>query len=102
MNPITYSFLTENNFNETIGDGSGRPRTVPNRSKEEGERWVLLQKETEQCEDVMKMDNKTDKNYRTVNKETYYRKGVYRHFTEDCKCSTSMTARVDVTELVRY
>ena len=48
------------------------------------------------------MDNKTDKNYRTVNKETYYRKGVYRHFTEDCKCSTSMTARVDVTELVKH
>ncbi len=43
-----------------------------------------------------------DKNYRTVDKETYYRKGVYRHFTEDCKCSTSMTARIDVTELVKY
>ena len=41
-------------------------------------------------------------NYRIINKDTYYRKGVYRHFTEDCKCSTSMTARIDVTELVRY
>ncbi len=41
-------------------------------------------------------------NYRVIDKETYYRKGVYRHFTEDCKCSTSMTARVDVTELVKY
>ena len=40
-------------------------------------------------------------NYRVVDKETYYRKGVFRHFTEDCKCSTSMTARVDVTELVK-
>ena len=32
--------------------------------------------------------------------ETYYRKGVFRHFSEDCKCSTSMTARLDVTDLV--
>ena len=39
-------------------------------------------------------------NYRIIDKETYYRKGVYRHFTEDCKCSVSMTARIDVTELV--
>ena len=38
--------------------------------------------------------------YRVIDKETYYRKGVFRHFTEDCKCSTSMTARVDVTKLV--
>ena len=41
-------------------------------------------------------------NYRVIDKETYYRKGVFRHFTEDCKCSTSMTARVDVTELVKF
>ena len=41
-------------------------------------------------------------NYRVINKETYYRKGVYRHFTEDCRCSTSMTARIDVTELVNW
>ena len=41
-------------------------------------------------------------NYKVIDKETYYRKGVYRHFTEDCKCSTSMTARIDVTELVKY
>lgn len=40
--------------------------------------------------------------YKVVDKETYYRKGVYRHFTQDCKCSTSMTARIDVTELVKY
>ena len=40
-------------------------------------------------------------NYRVIDKENYYRKGVFRHFTEDCKCSTSMTARVDVTELVK-
>ena len=40
--------------------------------------------------------------YKVVDKEKYYRNGVYRHFTEDCKCSVSMTARVDVTELVSY
>ena len=39
-------------------------------------------------------------NYKVVDKEKYYRKGVYWHFTEDCKWSTSMTARVDVTDLV--
>ncbi|MBO4682176.1 MAG: chloramphenicol acetyltransferase [Clostridiales bacterium] len=41
-------------------------------------------------------------NYRVIDKETYYRKGVFRHFSEDCKCSVSMTARVDVTKLVNY
>lgn len=41
-------------------------------------------------------------NYKTIDKETYYRKGVFRHFTQDCKCSTSMTARIDVTALVKY
>ena len=39
-------------------------------------------------------------NYKVIDKETYYRKGVYRHFTEDCKCSVSMTARIDVTALI--
>ena len=41
-------------------------------------------------------------NYKVIDKETYYRKGVFRHFSEDCKCSVSMTARVDVTKLVKY
>ena len=40
-------------------------------------------------------------NYKVIDRETYYRKGVFRHFSEDCKCSVSMTARVDVTDLVR-
>ncbi len=40
-------------------------------------------------------------NYKVIDRETYYRKGVFRHFSEDCKCSTSMTARIDVTELVK-
>ena len=41
-------------------------------------------------------------NYKIVDMETYYRKGVFRHFSEDCKCSTSMTARIDVTALAEY
>ena len=32
-------------------------------------------------------------NYKIIDKQTYYRSGVFRHFSEDCKCSTSMTAR---------
>ena len=40
--------------------------------------------------------------YKVIDRETYYRKGVFRHFSEDCKCSTSMTARIDVTDLVNY
>lgn len=40
--------------------------------------------------------------YRVIDKTEYYRSGVYRHFTEDCKCSVSMTARIDVTDLVSY
>ena len=39
-------------------------------------------------------------NYKVIDQDTYYRKGVFRHFTEDCKCSTSMTTRIDVTDLV--
>ncbi len=41
-------------------------------------------------------------NYKVIDIEKYYRNGVFRHFTEDCKCSVSMTARVDVTALVEY
>ena len=40
--------------------------------------------------------------YKNIDRQTYYRKGVYRHFTEDCKCSISMTARIDVTALAAY
>lgn len=43
-----------------------------------------------------------DGSYRLLDLDTYYRRGVYRHFTEDCKCSTSMTARIDVTGLYEY
>ena len=40
--------------------------------------------------------------YKVIDKEGYYRAGVFRHFSEDCKCSCSITARLDVTELARY
>ena len=40
--------------------------------------------------------------YKVIDKESYYRSGVFRHFSEDCKCSVSITARLDVTELVRF
>lgn len=41
-------------------------------------------------------------NYKVLDMENYYRKGVFRHFSEDCKCSTSITNRINVTELVEY
>jgi len=41
-------------------------------------------------------------NYKVIDRDKYYRKGVYRHFSEDCKCSVSMTARIDVTELAEH
>ncbi|MBO4562815.1 MAG: chloramphenicol acetyltransferase [Clostridia bacterium] len=40
--------------------------------------------------------------YRIIDRESYYRKDVFRHFSEDCKCSVSMTARIDATELYEY
>ena len=40
--------------------------------------------------------------YRIIDRDDYYRKDVFRHFSEDCKCSCSMTARIDVTELAAY
>jgi len=40
--------------------------------------------------------------YRKIDIDTYYRKGVFEHFTKDCKCSTSMTAKIDVTDLYEY
>ena len=40
--------------------------------------------------------------YTIIDKNKYYRRDVYRHFTEDCRCSTSMTARIDVSDLAAY
>lgn len=41
-------------------------------------------------------------NYKVIDKSKYYRAGVYKHFTKDCKCSVSITYKLDVTELERY
>lgn len=41
-------------------------------------------------------------NYTVLNIDDYYRRGVFRHFSEDCKCSVSITSRIDVTELVSF
>lgn len=41
-------------------------------------------------------------NYKVIDINKYYRKGVFRHFSEDCKCSVSMTSRIDVTDLYSY
>jgi len=38
-------------------------------------------------------------NYKVIHMEDYYRCGVFRHFSEDCKCSVSITSRVNVTKL---
>lgn len=41
-------------------------------------------------------------NFKKIDLETYYRRGVFRHFSEDCKCSLSITNKVDVTPLVAF
>ena len=41
-------------------------------------------------------------NYKIVDMNHYYRKGVFRHFTKDCKCSTSITSKIDVSGLYAY
>jgi chloramphenicol O-acetyltransferase type A len=41
-------------------------------------------------------------NYKVIDIDKYYRKGVYRHFTDDCKCSISITNKIDVTALQEY
>ncbi|MDD3114815.1 MAG: CatA-like O-acetyltransferase, family 3 [Anaerovibrio sp.] len=41
-------------------------------------------------------------NYKIIDMEKYYRRGVFRHFSRDCKCSISMTETLDVTELAAY
>ena len=41
-------------------------------------------------------------NYKVVDIEKYYRKSIYKHFTEDAKCSISITSRIDVTNLKNF
>lgn len=40
-------------------------------------------------------------NFKIINLEEYYRKGVFNHFSKDAKCSISMTSRINVTELYK-
>lgn len=40
--------------------------------------------------------------YHPLDREHYYRREVFRHFTEDCRCSSSITAKVDVTALAEH
>lgn len=48
------------------------------------------------------LSNLKEGSYKPVDMEKYYRRGVFRHFSKDCKCSVSMTARIDVTELIAF
>lgn len=38
-------------------------------------------------------------NYRIIDLNTYYRKGVFEHFSKGAKCSLSLTHRIEVTKL---
>jgi chloramphenicol O-acetyltransferase type A len=40
--------------------------------------------------------------YEIVNMEKYYRKDIFRRFSVDCKCSVSITSRIDVGCLFLY
>ena len=40
--------------------------------------------------------------YKVVNMESYRWKDMFRHFSQDCLCSCSITNKVDVTKLVAY
>lgn len=40
--------------------------------------------------------------YKKIDLDKYYRKDVFRHFTSDCKCSMSMTKKIDVTHLKKF
>lgn len=41
-------------------------------------------------------------NYKVIDINNYYRRSVFEHFSKDCKCSVSMTHRIDVTRLKRF
>lgn len=40
--------------------------------------------------------------YRILDLETYYRKDIYRRFTQEARSSVSITHRIDVTDLVEH
>lgn len=41
-------------------------------------------------------------NYKIIDRDSYYRKGAFNHFSKNCRCSASVTARVDVTALAAF
>ncbi len=41
-------------------------------------------------------------NFKVLDLDKYYRKDIYNHFTKDCKCSVSITDKIDVTSLIDY
>lgn len=41
-------------------------------------------------------------NYKVLDIQNYYRKGEFRHFTQDSKSSLSITNKLDVTQLQQY
>lgn len=40
--------------------------------------------------------------YKVIDLENYYRKAVFKRFSDDCKCSLSITSKVDVTALKEF
>ena len=38
-------------------------------------------------------------NYKVIDIDSFYKKGMYDRFTKECKASTSITAKIDVTKL---
>lgn len=42
-----------------------------------------------------------DRTYEIIDPKSWYRAGVYRHFTEDCRCSISLTVKIDVSDLIQ-
>lgn len=40
--------------------------------------------------------------FKEIDINSYYRKGVFEHFSKDCKCSLSITNRIDVTDLKNF
>ena len=58
--------------------------------------WIRWDKCGADCKVRQPQWKHKDINYRVIDTEKYYRSGVFRHFTEDCKCSTSMTATLNV------
>lgn len=50
----------------------------------------------------MRMQEENVEAYRRIDPGEYYRGGVFRHFSEDVRCSMSMTVKLDVTQLASF